>query len=291
MSAAGATDREGKRDSNGCGTSALSRTLTMAKVPWQIGSSVSRLTGIGISNIIRAIIDRVPPPTAQRDQKLKALLFYSSYDRYRGVISLFSLQDGQIKKGKSFNKLTLAAVPDRKCPGVRRCQGGEARPSHTRLRQVPSLTTFTRTQSNGSMASKEISTCKIFTATTGTSAKPPGTSAAKTNMPPLERQLLDSDMMEDVSDALEEGRGPRKSPALRKQLKAGEEVEADWKNRNTNSYDKPLETNGTRRINAIGDITDALDQNPQIRSKSQTKLEDNRELALAYSTNVEQPRR
>ncbi|KAG8899304.1 Translation factor guf1 mitochondrial [Tulasnella sp. 408] len=60
---------------------------------------VSAKTGIGISNVLQAIIDRIPPPTAQRDQKLKALLFDSSYDRYRGVISLFSLQDGQIKKG------------------------------------------------------------------------------------------------------------------------------------------------------------------------------------------------
>ncbi|KAG9046411.1 hypothetical protein FS837_004504 [Tulasnella sp. UAMH 9824] len=65
----------------------------------------------------------------------------------------------------------------------------------------------------------------------------------------------------------------------------GEEVEADWKTvcssfgeqaRNTKaviaSYDKLLETNGSCRINVIGDITDALDQNPQMRSKSRKKL-------------------
>ncbi|KAG9013242.1 Translation factor guf1 mitochondrial [Tulasnella sp. 427] len=60
---------------------------------------VSAKTGIGVSNVLQAIVDRIPPPKALPDQKLKGLLFDSSYDRYRGVISLFSLQDGQIKKG------------------------------------------------------------------------------------------------------------------------------------------------------------------------------------------------
>ncbi|KAG8902858.1 Translation factor guf1 mitochondrial [Tulasnella sp. 403] len=50
--------------------------------------------GIGVSEVLEAIIKRIPPPVALREAPLKALLFDSS-----GVISLFSIQDGVLKKG------------------------------------------------------------------------------------------------------------------------------------------------------------------------------------------------
>ena len=56
-------------------------------------------SGIGVHDILEAIIQRVPQPKGDLNQPLKALLFDSWYDDYRGVICLVAVQDGMIKKG------------------------------------------------------------------------------------------------------------------------------------------------------------------------------------------------
>jgi translation elongation factor EF-4 len=56
--------------------------------------------GFGVDKVLQAIIERIPPPaTGLRTDPVKALLFDSSYDRYRGVISLVSVQSGSLHKG------------------------------------------------------------------------------------------------------------------------------------------------------------------------------------------------
>ncbi|MFL6335027.1 MAG: translation elongation factor 4 [Pyrinomonadaceae bacterium] len=59
----------------------------------------SAKTGVGVPDILEAIVRYVPAPKGSADAPLKALIFDSWYDSYRGVIVLFRVIDGTIKPG------------------------------------------------------------------------------------------------------------------------------------------------------------------------------------------------
>ncbi|MEO8041310.1 MAG: translation elongation factor 4 [Acidobacteriota bacterium] len=87
-------DRIREQIENIIGLDASEAVLTSAK------------TGLGVEEVLEAVIAKVPPPKGDRNAPLKALIFDSWYDSYRGVIVLFRIIDGTIRKGtkiKFFN--------------------------------------------------------------------------------------------------------------------------------------------------------------------------------------------
>ncbi len=60
----------------------------------------SAKTGLGIEEILKAVIDRVPAPEGKTDSPLRAMIFDSVYNPFRGVETYFRVFDGSIRKGQ-----------------------------------------------------------------------------------------------------------------------------------------------------------------------------------------------
>ncbi len=73
---------------------------------------ISAKTGIGIPDVLEAIVTRLPPPTGDIDAPLRAMLVDSWYDPYLGVVVLVRIIDGVLKKGDKIKMLaTNASYP------------------------------------------------------------------------------------------------------------------------------------------------------------------------------------
>lgn len=56
-------------------------------------------TGLGVNNILKAIVERVPAPKGNPDGELQALIFDSVFNSFRGIVAYFKVLNGEIRKG------------------------------------------------------------------------------------------------------------------------------------------------------------------------------------------------
>ena len=81
---------------------------------------ISAKTGLGVPDVLEAIITRLPAPKGDRDAPLKALLVDSWYDAYLGVVVLVRIKDGVLKKGMRVKMMGSGGVYNIERVGVSR---------------------------------------------------------------------------------------------------------------------------------------------------------------------------
>jgi GTP-binding protein LepA len=67
-------------------------------------------TGQGVSDLLKAIVARVPPPSGDPEAALQAMVFDSHYDEYRGAITYIRVMNGTVRKGQKIRFLKTAAT-------------------------------------------------------------------------------------------------------------------------------------------------------------------------------------
>ncbi len=71
---------------------------------------ISAKTGVGVDDVLEAIVERLPPPKGQPDGPLKALLVDSWYDAYLGVVILARVKDGALARGQKIRMMGTGTV-------------------------------------------------------------------------------------------------------------------------------------------------------------------------------------
>ena len=70
---------------------------------------ISAKNGIGIDEVLEQIVEKIPAPTGDRNAPLKALIFDSLYDPYKGVIVFCRIKEGTVKKGTQILMMATGA--------------------------------------------------------------------------------------------------------------------------------------------------------------------------------------
>lgn len=72
----------------------------------------SAKNGIGIKELVEAIIERIPAPKGKKDEPLQALIFDSYFDSYRGIVALMRVVNGSVKVGDKIKMMATGATYD-----------------------------------------------------------------------------------------------------------------------------------------------------------------------------------
>ena len=70
---------------------------------------ISAKTGLNVEDVLEAIVEKIPCPKGDKDAPLKALIFDSIYDSYRGVIVFCRIKEGTVKKGTTIKMMATGA--------------------------------------------------------------------------------------------------------------------------------------------------------------------------------------
>ena len=62
--------------------------------------SVSAKSGMGVPELLEAIVERIPAPEGDESAPLQAVIFDSVYNSFRGIEAIFRIKNGQIRKGE-----------------------------------------------------------------------------------------------------------------------------------------------------------------------------------------------
>lgn len=73
---------------------------------------ISAKMGIGVDDVLEAVVNKIPAPSGDENQPLKALIFDSIYDSYKGVIVFFRIMDGRVRRGTKVRMMATGAVAE-----------------------------------------------------------------------------------------------------------------------------------------------------------------------------------
>ena len=73
---------------------------------------ISAKNGINIEEVLEAVVEKIPAPTGDPDAPLKALIFDSLYDSYKGVIVFCRIKEGRVRKGTKIRMMATGAVEE-----------------------------------------------------------------------------------------------------------------------------------------------------------------------------------
>ena len=80
---------------------------------------ISAKTGEGVTDLLDAIVERIPPPIGTEDGPLQGLIFDSHYDQFRGVISSIRVMNGRLNTGDELKFMHAGVTHDADELGVR----------------------------------------------------------------------------------------------------------------------------------------------------------------------------
>lgn len=79
-------------------------------LPADDAPEISAKEGINIEDVLKAVIEKLPPPSGNEEAPLRALIFDSSYDNYKGAICLVRIVDGSVRPGTTIKMMSSGKV-------------------------------------------------------------------------------------------------------------------------------------------------------------------------------------